>query len=775
MPSAGAIRAGQAFVELFADDSKLVRGLRGAEKQLKAFGAKIKKLGMSMVALSAIMAAPLVAGGKVFVDFEQQLAKVSTMLDEPAKYMDTYKKAIRDMAVEFGESTEALANGLYDILSASIPAEKALDVLAVAVKSAKAGMTDTGTAADALTTVLNSYGLSAAHALDVSDLLFTVVKRGKLTFADLAPTIGLVASVASSAGLSLEEMGASIATMTRSGVKTENAVTALANIIKSFLTPTEESVKAARALGFEMSVATLQTEGLAGVFDRIKNLPADAIAKLFPNIRALRGVIPALKNIEGFEKDLQLMADRAGSTQQAFDKMAATLGHLFSQVKEAGKLILSVTGEALAKSLTKAAATIKDFAKAVAELIQKNQQVVVTIAKIIVLVGAVGIALVILGAVISGIGAAFGAVASIVSAFGTAIGIVGSILAAVLSPLGLVITAVAALGGYLIYASGAGGKALGWLGEKFNKLSADAKKAFGGIADALAAGDIGLAAQILWNTLKLWWLKGTEGLRRIWIDFKAGFVKLFAAAFYGGLKVARKVWEWLEIGWTETTAFFAQAWHGFVGFFQKTWEQIKAGAQKAWNWIKSLFDESIDLEAENKLVEQEKQKAIQSIDDETAQRIVERDKKRQADRQKIEAEAGDFYRRQDQKKEQLQQAADEVAAQEQDTLTKRIAELKRQRDEAIQEARKKREAKEAGEPGKLEAPQELLDKLKGLGGTIAQQVQKVGVAGAFNISSLLALQAGDAADRTASATEETAKNTKQLVQQGRSAEGTRFK
>ena len=185
MPSARAIRAGQAFVELFTDDSKLVRGLRRAEKQLKAFGARIKKMGLGLVRLSAIMAAPLVAGGKVFADFEEQLAKVSTMLDEPAKYMDAYKKAIRDMAVEFGESTQALANGLYDILSASIPAERALDVLAVAVKAAKAGMTDTATSADALTTVLNSYGLSAQYAQSVSDLLFSVVKRGKLTFADL--------------------------------------------------------------------------------------------------------------------------------------------------------------------------------------------------------------------------------------------------------------------------------------------------------------------------------------------------------------------------------------------------------------------------------------------------------------------------------------------------------------------------------------------------------------------------------------------------------------
>ena len=302
MVSARDIRAGAAYIELYAHDNKLNRGLSRASKRLKAFGAGVKRIGMSMVVLSAVMATPLVAGGQVFADFEQQLAKVSTMLDNPAEHMDTYKKAIRDMAMEFGESTEALTNGLYDILSASIPAEKALDVLTVAVRAAKAGMTDTATAADAITTILNSYGLAAEHAQNVSDLLFSIVKRGKTTFAELAPQIGLVASVASRAGVSLDEMGAALATMTRSGVRSERAVTALSAIVMSFLKPAKESVEAARALGFEMSVATLQTEGLAKVFERISELPADAIAKLFPNVRAIRGVIPALKNMRGLRK-----------------------------------------------------------------------------------------------------------------------------------------------------------------------------------------------------------------------------------------------------------------------------------------------------------------------------------------------------------------------------------------------------------------------------------------------------------------------------------------
>jgi len=51
---------------------------------------------------------------------------------------------------------------------------------------------------------------------------------------------------------------------------------------------------------------------------------------------------------------------------------------------------------------------------------------------------------------------------------------------------------------------------------------------------------------------------------------------------------------------------------------------------------------------------------------------------------------------------------------------------------------------------------------------LSQQAAKVGVTGTFNAASLLGLQSGDAADRTAKATEETAKNTKKLLSEARS-------
>ncbi|GAG95650.1 unnamed protein product, partial [marine sediment metagenome] len=142
-------------------------------------------------------------------DFETQLANVSTMLDESAmRILPEYRKGLQALSVEFGESTQTLSKGLYDILSASIPPAEALGVLEVSAKAAAAGITDTGVAADAITTILNSYGMSADQAGMVSDKLFAIVKEGKTTFAELAPSIGKVAATASMAGLSFDDLGA---------------------------------------------------------------------------------------------------------------------------------------------------------------------------------------------------------------------------------------------------------------------------------------------------------------------------------------------------------------------------------------------------------------------------------------------------------------------------------------------------------------------------------------------------------------------------------------
>ena len=287
-----------------------------------------------LVAGGAVMAGLGVATKKA-MDFQTQMANVSTMLDKNSmKYMPEFSKGIKDLSEKFGESTKTLSDGLYNILSASVAPAKALDVLKVAVKSASAGLTDTGVAADAITTILNSYGMSADKAGEVSDKLFAIVKRGKTTYAQLAPAIGRVASTASKAGLSFDDLGAAIATLTRAGISTDEAMTSINGILRAFLKPTKDAQKEASKFGLALNTATLKSLGLTGVLKKLKNATAEQLAAIFPDIRGLKGISAALGDTTGFMKDYQLMTHSAGLTQEAFAKQSNTLEFQTKQLRE---------------------------------------------------------------------------------------------------------------------------------------------------------------------------------------------------------------------------------------------------------------------------------------------------------------------------------------------------------------------------------------------------------------------------------------------------------
>ena len=102
------IRAGRAFVELFADDSKLVRGLRQAERRLRAFGDSIRNFGFKLTALGSAMLAPLVASAKLFIGYGDQVAKMAKRTGLSVEALSELQYAAGQSGVEVA----TLENGL---------------------------------------------------------------------------------------------------------------------------------------------------------------------------------------------------------------------------------------------------------------------------------------------------------------------------------------------------------------------------------------------------------------------------------------------------------------------------------------------------------------------------------------------------------------------------------------------------------------------------------------------------------------------------------------
>jgi hypothetical protein len=372
-----------------------------------------------------------------------------------------------------------------------------------------------------------------------------------------------------------------------------------------------------------------------------------------------------------------------------------------------------------------------------------------------------------LGAAISALGTIFGALAAVVTGVIVVFKVIIAVISAILTPVGLVIAAIAALGAYLIYVSGMGGQALQWLGDRFADLSDFASESFQGISDALVAGDIALAAKILWLSLKVIWQKGVLELTRLWETLKGGAMKIVYGLWYG----VQAAW---EIGVASVAGVMLKLYYAVLDI----WERLSTGVMNVWdgavNWVakriidlQGLVDDSMDTDAVKK-----------ALDEDANARINQRNREKDANVNRIAQERETALKMLQQEHEQnmarIGQASidaenqlDAEAKKKVDAAQAELDAAKKEWQGAIGEAKKKRQMKEAEGPQRLQAPPEIPDYLEGLGPTIeqAQKQTTIGVAGTFNAMEARGLGAGGVTDRIAKASEETAKNTKKLVQE----------
>jgi hypothetical protein len=210
-----------------------------------------------------------------------------------------------------------------------------------------------------------------------------------------------------------------------------------------------------------------------------------------------------------------------------------------------------------------------------------------------------GAALVAGGALVVALGTAFVAAGSVIGGVTTVMSTVGSAIALLMNPIVLVIGGLGALAAYFAYSSGAGGEALAYLGAKFDELRGIADESFGGIADALAAGDIALAAQMLWTELKLAWNTGTQTLKSYWYLLRYSIIEGAAEMFFGAAEIWEDAKELIKTSWENTTSFLRDLWGGFVGYFSAVWDNAANLVMKGLNIIHGLWDKTFDSKAAN--------------------------------------------------------------------------------------------------------------------------------------------------------------------------------
>ncbi len=262
------------------------------------------------------------------MDFGKKMAEVSTLISDTSS-MDAMSESVRAMSREYGGDAKANAQALYQLISAGATAgADAIGQLDQANKLAMGGVTDVAVAADGLSSAMNAYRGKVGDAKEVSDGFFTAVKSGKTTVAELSNSIGNVAPVAASAGVSLDELLAGVATLTSSGLKTSESVSGLKAAISNIIKPSTEASAAAAQMGLQFDAQSLASKGLSGFLSDVGRATGGNVEKmgqLFGSVDGLNAVLALTGTGAGkFAATLEDMANKAGATDEAVAKMLDT-------------------------------------------------------------------------------------------------------------------------------------------------------------------------------------------------------------------------------------------------------------------------------------------------------------------------------------------------------------------------------------------------------------------------------------------------------------------
>lgn len=242
-------------------------------------------------------------------------------------------------------SAVELTAAAYDVASAGFA--KVADqtkILEAATKGAVGGMSDINTVGNAVTSVLNAYGMGADQAGKLVDGFIQTQNDGKIILNEYAALIGRLAPTAVAAGVGIEELNAAVATITAQGVAPESAVNGLNQALISILKPTNEASALAQQLGINFNETGLRTKGLKGILEEVAGATkgsATQLTTLFGSVDALKAVLPLLSgDMKKFAENIIKQKEAAGVADKAFNDMSKTIGGALKEVDTAFKNLI---------------------------------------------------------------------------------------------------------------------------------------------------------------------------------------------------------------------------------------------------------------------------------------------------------------------------------------------------------------------------------------------------------------------------------------------------
>lgn len=325
-----------AYVRLGGAD-QFNREMDQVNKQVTATGQLMNKA----------MNASIIAGAPAFglavtkaAQFEAKMADVNTLLGKDSK--EAFKKLneqVLELSTQVPLSAIELSDALYQIVSATVPASEAMFVLEAASKAAIGGVANVTDTFNLGSAIVKGYALEWSQLNDVYDIVFQTIKLGQTTMSELSTTMGGSIPLASTLGVSLEELSGAIATLTGVTGNTAEVMTQIEGIMTALAKePTENLADAFENLGVASGRELIEKFGtLSGAMTALKGYTEEyglEVTTLLGRKEAMIGFLSLTgAQAQDFANKTRAMYEATNESNQAFEIQMQTFKNQASVLK----------------------------------------------------------------------------------------------------------------------------------------------------------------------------------------------------------------------------------------------------------------------------------------------------------------------------------------------------------------------------------------------------------------------------------------------------------
>lgn len=420
---------------------------------METAGNKITGIGKAIAPVSALLGTALTVSTKSASDFQNGMAKMSTLFDTSKTSVSNLSKEFLTLSNKTGLSASELAEAGYQALSAGQSVDHVGKFVETAGNLAKAGFTSTTTAVDVLTTAMNAYGKSAGSADQIANKLVRTQNLGKTTVDELASAMGKVIPTASSMGVNINNLTSGYVSLTKQGIATAEATTymnSMFNELGDSGTTLGGIIKKKTGMSFQDCMK--HGMSLADVLQITKKYADEngiAYNELWGSAEAGKAGLAILNGgVDEFNKTVKTMGSNTNDVGDALEKLetpSEKAHKAINQIKNSGIELGTAFISALAPTLEKVCGAVEKATTWFSSLDEHTKTMIATAMGI----GAVASPVLIIGGkIISGIGSIVSKLetaTTTASSVSNSVSGMSGVLGAITSPIGIAIVAITAL------------------------------------------------------------------------------------------------------------------------------------------------------------------------------------------------------------------------------------------------------------------------------------------------------------------------------------------